>query len=557
MGYDQGNVPLGAVHRAMLSRLPLRPIVLSLPIISLLGGFDTKASDDLPTRCGFHEASHHRFSVQPGQPPRLQSDRPTGLDEFVEDPDGRFRVHFTRVGTDAVPLTDDDGNGIPDYVDVAVESLLHALNIQVNEAGLRPPPLDNGAGGSRAIDVYLRDLSRAGSTGSGMYGITRPDELIAAGTTTSRYTSFMEIDNNFSPLDTNRQGRSPYATYGTDALRATCAHELHHVIQIGSYSFGTQEQMIYEMWATWIELRCYPTIRDWTVYLNALLQRPDSFPFSRTTASNGYAWGWFGNVLALDGGDAPMRRTWERVAAGERPYQALINACRDVGPDFTDRFCRALNVLYHTGQRGLHNDVLPHATALREITLAVDDVAQRPSTIASITLRPFEVGAMRWTVPGAESPSVVSLLLTNTNINAISSPNDESSIYGILLSERSQQGMPINGTAWSINVTGPSHCVFLDGISTRAAGAPFPMPVKIGVHTTMYLPFPDGLLGDEATVRIYNPAMALLHAAVVTLSLRGSAIVAATDVPPSLRPGVYIAVIDVGGTTLRHKVVVE
>ncbi len=534
--------------------LPLSFVCLAV----LTGGVGLHASDNnLPTRCGFYEAAVQRMSTQPGQPSAILTERPTGLDEFLEDPNGTFRIHFTRSGPNAVPVADTNANGVPDYAEIALESMLFALNVQVNDVGLRPPPPDDGAGGSKAIDVYLLDLSRAGSTGSGIYGITRTDKLLSSTATTSRYTCFMEVDNDFAATDRNRQGIAPFATFGTDALRATCAHELSHVIQIGSYSFGVEQTMIYEMSATWMELRCYPAIRDWAVYLNALLLRPDGFPFSRTTSSNGYAWGWFGNVLALDGGDAPMRRTWERIANGEKPYAALFAACTDVGPSFTERFCRALGVLYRTGQRGAVNEALPDAHLLREITLRIDDVAQPPSALAAPSLQPFEVAALRWTVPGQSTPSVVSLLLANTNLAAIGSPHDESAVFSVRLAERSQQGMPITGTTWSLDVTGPSHCTFVDGIATRSTGAPFPMPVKVGVHQTLYLPTDGGSIGEEATVRLYNASMALLSVSVVPLRLQGSAIVAAIDVPASLRPAVYIAVVDVAGTTTRHKVAVE
>jgi hypothetical protein len=541
--------------------MKLRQALLPLSLVclaTLIRGVGVRASDDnLPARCGFHEAAVQRMTTQPGQPPAFLTDRPTGLGEFLEDPSGTFRIHYTRNGIDAVPAADTNANGVPDYVEIALESLLYALHVQVNEIGMRHPVADDGAGGSKAIDVYLRDLSRAGTTGSGLYGITRPDVQIGGTTNVPRFTSFLEIDNDFSPADTNRQGRSPFATYGIDALQATCAHELTHAIQIGSYAHGSEEQMIYEMWATWMELRCYPHIRDWAVYVNALLERPDAFPFSRTSASNGYAWGWFGNVLALDGGTATMRESWDRIAAGERPYQALVNACASVGPSFADRFCKALDVLYHTGQRGAQNSVLPQANLLREITLGIDDVARPPLAIATSSLEPFEVGALRWTVPGPSAPSVVTLMLTNTNVARIVSPHDESEVYTVRVADRSQQGMPIDGTAWWIHIDGPQHCSFLDGIATRTTAAPFPMPVKVGVHQSLYLPSNEGAIGDEATVRIYNASMLLLTAEVVTLGLRGSTIVAAIDVPAMLRPGVYIAVVDVGEHSVRHKVAVE
>jgi len=534
----------------------------SLPLIGsflllAIGGTELRADQPLPQRCGFsEEVALNAVRLRNGEA-TIQMERPSGYTSWIEDALGRFRVHYTTTGIDAVPSADANLNGIPDYPEIALESLNYAWRIQVDEMGYRSPPLDDGAGGSSAIDVYLHDLSKAGASGGGIYGRTRTDKQISSGTTTSRFTCFMEIDNDFSEDDVNQIGTKPFATFGTDALKATCAHEFAHVIQIGSYSFGLEELMIYEMSATWMELRVYPDIRDWAVYMGALLQRPDGFPFSRTTSSNGYAWGWFGNVLALDGGDAVLRRTWEKIALGTRPYVSLVEACSETGEPFEERFCKGLQVLYKTGSRAKAPTVLPDAYRIREIALRSDERAVPPSMIATGTLRPFEVTALRWSVPQAEALTVVGVLLTNADVTSMLNNLDNAAQYTVRLTERGTSGDIVAGTSWTLALEGEDLCSFRDGVATRKDSAPFPMPFVHGTHNVLYVPCSGAVPGDDAVLRIYTTSMALLSVHTIQLEVRGATVVAPLEVSSNLRPGVYIVVVDANDTTEQHKVVVR
>ena len=78
---------------------------------------------------------------------------------------GHFRVHYDTEGSDAVDLTDDDGNGIPDYIDLAATVLDSIWMLEVDQLGYNPPPSDNGLGGGDEYDVYIIDLSRGGCLG--------------------------------------------------------------------------------------------------------------------------------------------------------------------------------------------------------------------------------------------------------------------------------------------------------------------------------------------------------------------------------------------------------
>src|SRR6185503_18073808 len=100
----------------------------------------------------------------------------TDVVESVVSPGGRFRIHFTRAGTHAVPLADADTNGTPDYVALQYDMVL----ARYTTLGFRAPRSDMAIadnGGDDLFDVYLLDFTAA--TGGGADGSFRREQCIA------------------------------------------------------------------------------------------------------------------------------------------------------------------------------------------------------------------------------------------------------------------------------------------------------------------------------------------------------------------------------------------
>ena len=169
-------------------------------------------------------------------------------------PSGHFRVHYDTEGSDAVDPTDDDANGIPDYIDLAATVLDSTWELEVEQLGYNPPPSDNGLGGGEEYDVYFVEL------GGEVYGWAYP------GSSNAVTHSHLEIDNNFTDLGYRQ-------TRGLDALRVTIAHEFHHAIQFGYYA-GADGCWWQESTATWMEEVAYPHIDDYLQYLPHFLDEP-------------------------------------------------------------------------------------------------------------------------------------------------------------------------------------------------------------------------------------------------------------------------------------------
>ena len=184
---------------------------------------------------------------------KLVQRRPSTQHQLLT-PSGHFRVHYDTEGRDAIDLTDDDANGIPDYIDLAVTVLDSIWVLEVEQLGYNPPPSDNGLGGGDEYDAYVVELD------GGYYGLVYP------GTSGAVTHSHLEIDNNFTDS-------SYVQTRGLDALRVTIAHEFHHAIQFGYYAHGDGSWW-QESTSTWMEEVAYPHIDDYLQYLTYFLGEP-------------------------------------------------------------------------------------------------------------------------------------------------------------------------------------------------------------------------------------------------------------------------------------------
>lgn len=529
MGHDQRDVPLNIV------------LLVAALITIITPGL---ARNDAPIRCGFH-----------AQGIQADRERPT-LPEFIDGPDGLFRVHFTRTGVDAVPTTDANADGTPDYVEYALDALYRSWRLYTDTLGAVNVPRDGMNGGSAAIDVYLLDLSKIGY---GLYGETVPETMVTS-PFFQRYTSWMQLDNNFAESDRNVFDQPVFATFGVEGLQITCAHELHHVIQIGVYGDAAVQLSIYEMTSTWMEQRCYPEIRDWVVYASNLFEEPTVWPFSDPRSGNGYVWGWFPNLYRERMGDSLIPAMWSLIGKGTRPFNALVEAGYDLGYALDSAFRDLLPYLYHTGSRAEENAILPGAEDLPEIRLTVDDVAREPSTLHSGVLRPFEVRALRYQVPSATGGNVTTgIVFTWADPNAfVQTDVPGSQNYTITLTPSPIVGdILIKGTTWGVRVQGPSMIAYVEGASTDGAPAPYPNPLVLSTGRQLKVPVSSGVTGNDATVELMTVMGIGLAKQTSSLTFDDVRLVATLDVPSDLTPGTYLVHVETNGERTMHKVVVK
>lgn len=231
----------------------------------------------------------------------LQQTPPTRT-ASITSASGRFKIHYNTSGLHAVTLTDDNANGVPDFVDETIKAFDESWTRQVNELGYTPPPSD----GDGVYDIYISSLGTLSA-----YGLTWP---LGSDTT---MPSYIEIDNDFND--------SQYFTRGLDALKVTAAHEFFHAIQFGYYAdFGAAWWQ--EMTATWMEDVVYPDINDFYAYVPSRLNEPE---VSLDHAPGGTAYPFGGAVFAhhieqVFGIDA-VRNVWENLLSQSPQNYQLIN----------------------------------------------------------------------------------------------------------------------------------------------------------------------------------------------------------------------------------------
>jgi hypothetical protein len=232
-------------------------------------------------------------------PPRYDA---TDVVESYVSPGGSFRVHFTRAGRHAVPLADEDADGLPDHV--AMTGRVYDEVLARYEAmGYRTPlgdeavPIDNGGDG--LFDVYLLDF------GGGSDGAFRRELCTSDGC-----AGYMIQENDFV-------GSSyPSAGYGA---RLLASHELFHAVQAAyDDSLGTQGSVLSEGTAVWASERFDPALRDLEGLAYGYTERTDrSLGVDPATAGGAYTYGTgivFEHLSVLHGEEI-VRELWEDLAA--------------------------------------------------------------------------------------------------------------------------------------------------------------------------------------------------------------------------------------------------
>lgn len=538
----------------MVCRLAVVLLLQALLPYSLL-----RAELSLPAeRCGFTRVLQQHIADKRSENNVVADQRPS-LPEYIESSSALVRVHFSRTGTDAVPLADVDNSGIPDYVEECVRAIEDSYAAYVS-MGYAQPPNDGEAGGSGAIDVYLHDLSKAGNGGTGLYGNTVPEARTSSGPP-ERFTAWMEFDNDFAESDRNVNGNPIYATHGVDALRVTCAHELHHVFQVGSYGVVNVQLMVYEFSSTWMEQRLYPQIPDWPTYSANLFTTPSGYPLSEAAGQNGYVWAFFNRTLQNLGSDRLLVRVWERIGANEQPMSSVVNACHDVGTSLSAAMCSNLAMFYHTGSRDIESDALYFGELLPEIALWADEQANAPLEMSTGDLRAFEIRAFRYAVPPLSGSNQIStaVVITWPNEDAFTRANASERIpfRVTVISNPLPSDVPIVGSNWAVRIEPPELCAWIDGSASEHITSPYPHPVQLSHSKDVFIPVPLAKYLDQVELTVLTTEFVVKQHEVVQVALDDMRLVAPLHLADDVVPGTYIVRCTVHNQTTLSKLVVQ
>ncbi|MFM7775218.1 MAG: MXAN_6640 family putative metalloprotease [Candidatus Kapaibacterium sp.] len=539
-----------------------------LVVIMLLAGHGSLCAQDIATRkpC-LPPAARVRTTVSPSL---LSTVRPV-LDTFVLSAYGRFRIHYSVRGTNAVSSTDLDADGVPDYIDSVDHYLERVYDEEVTVMGYRKPlPYD---GDSSAWDVYVMEIGDEpgavidGVSMSGYYGLTypvdaRPQECDMR---RLRTAAFLVLDNDYSPMDSVTDGtrrRRVYRDTGMLALKVTIAHEFHHMIQY-AYASDLPSSMMNEMTGVWMEHRLFPESLDYLQYMKPLFLSTDTryWTDKDNATSAGYAHAFFFQYLQERGKDSLVRRMWDLLGdCVTTPFgdidalTALDSACRNAGSTLASEWRACLPLLYATGYRWDRLQRPFSNAAVMPVLIPFNNAActySEPSLSTSFSISPYQFRLVRCVLPSGagRATDTVDVLYSVTSIAS----RPASAAYTVS-STRQTDFLPLGSTGFFYERRDPAGAhpadtmFFSDGFILRSDGKPFPQPYRVDDPGTMNFPVPADMW-EQARVRlsVLTPDGVVISAEdrEVILDARSrSRVVTWSDVPQGLSTGVYVYVVE-------------
>ncbi|MBK5274722.1 MAG: hypothetical protein JJE30_06690 [Desulfuromonadales bacterium] len=226
----------------------------------------------------------------------------SGAESTLLSPSGRFLIHYTTSGADAVPSLAWVQTVAQTFDDVTVSYAARGWNLAPT--------------GGAPYNVYLLELSA-----QRIYGQTTSGQSLASPGFANAVGSFIEIDNDFlEPVYQNAlSGPLTAAQKALQSLQITAAHEYHHAIQYG-YNF------FFDIWyaeatATWHEDELYDPVNQLYNYLPAWFNNSTQALDIAANVTTGGGYGrWITNrYLAEQHGTIVIRNIWEKLATLNSP----------------------------------------------------------------------------------------------------------------------------------------------------------------------------------------------------------------------------------------------
>lgn len=333
---------------------------------------------DLPAKCGtpLKRALKRDWELLETSTQKILAKelaRPTlsGAEKTFTSASGNFRIHYTTSGTDAPPLTSVDGV-TPDWVKTVASTFENVHSFYQNQGYHLPPAIP--------YDVYLRELSS-----QGLYGVTISDTQAPVSGYPNAFTSWMELDNNYTD---NIYKPAQYTP--EQSLRITATHEYHHSIQ---YAYNYYFDIWYaEATSSWFEDEFNDDVNQLYSYISAWFKNSGLALDTAvsTTTGGGYGRWIFNRYLAEKHSAGIIRNTWEKLA-GIAPTG---NADIPMAPILD-------NVLATSYSSSLGNDFFGFAKRIytRDWTTHQTEIGLIPTYTPISTITTYPVGATSVTLP--------------------------------------------------------------------------------------------------------------------------------------------------------------
>lgn len=460
-------------------------------------------------KCGLSNLAE---KINTGQLTKPLSSARDNLQKSVVSASGFFRIHYDTTGVNR-----------PSYniFDLAA-ALDSSLNYQVLYLGFPYPPSD----GSGEYDVYVKNLGS-------IYGETVPESEIQPGS--GRYTSYIRIENDFAG----------FPTTGIAAARVTAAHELNHAIQIGNYTFRTQDIFFHELTSTALEDEVFPDVNDYIYYLPEYMNGT-SRQFNDNSGYNLAIWNLY---LAKKYSYSLILNQWELF----RSFSALTSISESLlraGSSFKKELAEFGVWTFFTGHRARQGKYFTDAArfpVLRNLA-ALNFTA--PALSMDFNLKPLSNNFILITGGGDSLMKII----TREDVNsAVNNPKSDASYRYMLYNYDASGSSKITDGYWqkssADNLSFFAGQTALNNIIVDSLPAPgpskaaevYPSPFSKAKNPNGYIYFnAEDIPGAEAELYIYSSSMDLLHRSAVRFTQAAKSVVPFKIIDLNLGSGIYI-----------------
>ncbi len=260
-----------------------------------------------------------------------------------DSPEGHYKIHYDTAGTHKVPSTDDNVNGIPDYVENLALYADSSYRTMITYLGYRIPPSDGTAGGDSKYDIYTENMPYYGYTQGESPG---PESW-------NDYTSYISVHNNFIGFPPNDDPEGDQK----GAMKVTVAHEYFHAVQFGYDIFESEWFM--EISSVWMEDVVFDPVNDNYNYLSSFFNYPDVS--LQATTIHEYASFIWNTFLSSNFGNNLIKDIWEGCIYGTA-INEINTALQSRGSSRDEEFKKftVWNYITSTRDDGLHYEEGSH-----------------------------------------------------------------------------------------------------------------------------------------------------------------------------------------------------
>jgi len=513
-------------------------------------------------KCAFSIASEIKLNINrfsPDQKIVLQKllSRPS-TDTSIVSPSGYFRIHFSKVNIpDYIPedvRSNLSAEQLPLYKKLYLDSLAlaadSAYNYEVNILKYNQPPSDGTAGGDDKYDIYLQSIP-------GYYGETVDEEQVGQ----YLYTSYIFMDNSFAGYYTKR----------IDAARVTLAHEFHHAIQIGSYSFkkisgdNILDLFYHELTSTSMEEFVFNEVNDYYSYVTYFMNHPDrSFNSFTNRNYDGYDLAIWNLFLTSQFDVDIIRRTWELMKQ-ERAMNAIADAIAERGSSFREQFAKFGLWLYFTGSRALPGKYFNEAANYPLVKPFITSTFNKPETSFNISSEPLSTNILLLTDYSGNQVDSFVAVISNCDMSSGSTTD-----FKYTLSSQSSSGFTEILDGYYSKIESDDISRFTESnifnnnsvdsgtVHTEEITYAFPQPFKYSQSNFIYFPIAVGQTGN-ADLYIYSVDMDLIYSGMHRILAFNKTVVqwkCADNYGNKLGSGVYLYIVKSGDKIKKGKFVI-